>query len=102
MIHVIATIHLKPDAVDSFLAEFHQIVPLVLAEQGCLAYGPTMDLETNIPAQPDVRLSTVVIMEQWQDLDSLESHLIAPHMLTYRQKVKDYIESVQLQVLKPV
>lgn len=101
MIHVIATVELTPGGRDAFLAEFNQIVPLVRAEAGCLEYGPTVDYPTDIAAQPPPRDDTVVIMEKWQDLESLKAHLTAPHMVAYRPKVKHLVVRSQLQILGP-
>ncbi|QDU96736.1 putative quinol monooxygenase [Lignipirellula cremea] len=101
MIHVIAAIEIAAGRRDDFLAEFFKVVPLVLAEQGCLAYGPTIDVETNIPAQGDPRPDVVTVVEQWESLDDLEDHLMAPHMLEYRKRVQPLVQSVQLQVLEP-
>ena len=42
------------------------------------------------------------MVERWESMEVLESHLVAVHMLTYRQRVKDLVESVALQVLVPV
>src|SRR3712207_1337154 len=55
MVHVIATIQLQPGRRDAFLAEFHKLVPLVRAEDGCLEYGPAVDILTGIPVQDPVR-----------------------------------------------
>ncbi len=76
MIHVIATIEIAQNKREDFLAQFHLIVPLVLEEEGCVAYGPTVDMETNIAAQPDSRDNVVVVIEKWEDLACLERHLI--------------------------
>ena len=51
MIHVIAQITLQSGCRSDFLTEFHKLVPLVHAEQGCLEYGPAVDAETPIDAQ---------------------------------------------------
>lgn len=102
MIHVIATIELHADRRDDFLREFRQIMPAVLAEEGCLEYGPTVDVETNIPAQGGSRPNVVTIVEKWESLESLERHLIAPHMVAYRPKVREMIASSRLQILEPV
>ncbi len=101
MIHVLATIELLPGQREAFLAEFHKIVPAVLAEHGCLDYGPTIDAATDIAAQGPPRPDTVVIVERWENLDCLKAHLVAPHMVEYRPKVKPLIASIQLQILKP-
>ncbi len=101
MIFVVATIELQAGQRDAFLAEFQKLTPLVRAEEGCLEYGPALDVETSIPAQNEPRANVVTVMEKWEDLDALEKHLIAPHMLEYRQRVKDLVQSVALQVLEP-
>jgi quinol monooxygenase YgiN len=101
MIHVIATIQLRSGQRDAFLKEFHRVVPLVLQEQGCLEYVPTMDVKTEIAAQGPVRQDTVVIVEKWETLSHLEAHLVAEHMVAYRLRVKELIENVSIQVLTP-
>ena len=101
MIHVIATVDVVPGNRDSFLEEFRRVAPLVRTEEGCLEYTPTIDLETNLTAQLPLRSHTVVIVEKWKDIESLEAHLIAPHMLEYRQRVKDVVSGVTLQILRP-
>lgn len=102
MIHVIATIELKVGKRDQFLEEFRRLVPLVRAETGCLAYSPAIDLLTELPVQTPLRNNVVTVVEQWENLDALRAHLIAPHMLEYRGRVKDLITKVQLQILQPV
>ncbi len=101
MIHVIATIDLHEDRRDAFLAEFKKVVPEVKQEQGCIEYGPAVDIETNIAAQGGHRVDTVTVVEKWEDLESLEAHLIAPHMITYREIVKPMIRNVELRILRP-
>ncbi len=102
MIHVLATVELQPGTRDKFLAEVRQVVPKVRAEQGCLEYTPTIDAETSLPVQGAARENVVVIVERWESLEHLEAHLIAPHMLEYRPKVRDFISRVSLQILEPV
>lgn len=101
MIHVIATVELAAGKREAFLAEFHRVVPLVRAEAGCLEYGPTIDLPTDIPAQVPPRDNVVTVVEKWEGLDALRAHLAAPHMQEYRGRVKDCVVRVQLQVLQP-
>jgi quinol monooxygenase YgiN len=101
MIRVIATIELVAGRRDEFLEIFHVLVPKVRAERGCLDYRPMVDLTTNISAQQPVRADVVTIVEAWETLDALESHLMAPHMLDYRKAVKDLVQNVALLVLQP-
>lgn len=101
MIHVLASISVAPGRREAFLAEFHRVVPAVLAEDGCLAYGPAVDVVSGIAIQPPERRDVVVVIEQWRDLAALNAHLVAPHMAGYRERVKDLVTGVQLQVLRP-
>lgn len=101
MIHVIATISLQPGKRREFLAELMKIVPHVRAEKGCHEYTPTIDIETNLPTQHETRADVVVIVERWEDMESLENHLVAPHMMAYRPKVREFIAKVDLQILEP-
>jgi len=101
MIYVIASVEVKPGQRAAFLAEFHRVVPLVQAEAGCLAYGPTVDVATGIAVQVPLRENVVTIVEQWTDLDALRAHLAAAHMAEYRERVKNLVVRTQLQVLQP-
>ncbi len=102
MIYVVATVQLAPGRRDDFLKEFRQVAPLVRAEAGCLEYGPTIDVTSGIPAQAAPRDDTVTVVERWDDVDALQAHLMAPHMLAYRAKVKGMVLGTTLQVLEPV
>jgi quinol monooxygenase YgiN len=101
MIHVIATIELHGGGRDAYLAEFHKLVPQVLAEDGCLEYGPTLDLATDIPAQQAARPDVVTVVEKWASVEHLKRHLIAPHMQEYRPKVKNLVVRSSLVILTP-
>lgn len=101
MIHVVAEIEVAAGSREAFLAEVARIVPEVLAEDGCLDYGPAIDIETNLPRQAPPRHDVVVMIERWRDLESLEAHLVAPHMLDYRQRVKELVLGSQLRILRP-
>ena len=71
MLHVIATIQLAPGRRADFLKEFHALVPLVRAEEGCLEYGPTVDSPTSIPAQGVPRADVVTVIEKWASVAAL-------------------------------
>ena len=102
MIVVLATIELHAGKRNDFLAEFQKIVQPVREEQGCIEYFPATDHVTNLPAQGLARANVVVVCEKWGSIQALEAHLIAPHMMAYRPRVKEYVKSVSLQILNPV
>ena len=101
MIHVLATIRVAPGKRDEFLKEFHQLIPLVREETGCIEYGSAIDVQTTLPAQLPLRDDVVMVVEKWDDLDALAAHLMAPHMLEYRARVKALVLGTELQVLEP-
>ena len=99
MIHVIASIRVQPGALSRFMEILKSNVPAVKAEKGCIEYRPTVDIDANLPPQrlePD----TVVIIERWESLDALRTHLSSPHMLAYREKVKDLVSGISIKVLQ--
>lgn len=102
MLHVIATIELKPDKREAFLTVFRAVAPKVRAEAGCLEYVLTADVETGLAAQGAARPEVLTIVERWVSLDHLRAHLAAPHMAEYGKQVKDLRTGVHLQVLQPV
>lgn len=99
MLHVIAQIEIRPGKRDSFLKEFHRLVPQVLAEKGCIEYGPTVDAATDLDRQ-HVDENLVTIIERWESLEDLKAHLSAPHMDQYRERVKDLVVGARLQILR--
>jgi len=101
MINVIASITVNETCMDSFVKIFKSNIQNVLNEEGCVEYTPTIDFETKLP--PQILDSNIVtIIEKWETIENLEAHLVAPHMLEYRSKVQDLVESVSLKVLKSV
>ncbi|MCA9015576.1 MAG: antibiotic biosynthesis monooxygenase [Planctomycetaceae bacterium] len=101
MIFVIADIEVTAGKRDEFLKAFHQLVPQVLAEEGCIEYGPAVDEETDIAAQVKNGSQIVTVMEKWESVDALKAHLVAPHMTTYRQQVADLVQGTAIKILKP-
>lgn len=101
MVNVIASIEVKEGHLAEFTKIFKDNVPNVLAEKGCIAYAPTVDVPTNIGVQ-DVNKNVVTIIEKWESLEHLYAHLKAPHMDTYREKVKDIVVGVTIKVLAEV
>ncbi len=101
MIHVIAEIQVVSGKREEFLKIFHELVPQVRAEAGCLEYGPAVDMANAVEGQVAARTDLVTVLEKWQDLPALEIHLMAPHMHTFRAAVRELVSSVELRVLQP-
>jgi quinol monooxygenase YgiN len=97
MIAVIATIETKPGGRVALLAAFKELTPKVLAEEGCLEYGPFIDLETNLTAEP--RENVVTMIEKWASVEALEAHLMSPHMIAFRKATESLRLDIKLQIL---
>jgi len=99
MIHVLASISLKSGKRQDFLEIFNANVANVLAEEGCIEYRPTVDVETGLEPQV-IDENMVTVIEKWESVDHLKAHLAASHMLEYREKVADLVSGVSLKVLE--
>ncbi len=98
MINVIASIHIKEGRLSEFIKIFKSNIPKVLEEKGCIEYVPTIDVPTGLPPQ-ELNNRVVTIIEKWDSLEDLQAHLSAPHMLAYKEKVKDLVDKLSLKVL---
>jgi quinol monooxygenase YgiN len=99
MINVIASIRVKADRLSEFIEIFKSNVPSVMKEKGCIEYLPTIDIDADLPPQ-NLDENVVTIIEKWENLRSLHNHLKSPHMLTYKEKVKNIVEDLYIKVLK--
>jgi quinol monooxygenase YgiN len=79
---------------------FCELVPLVRAEEGCIDYGPAIDVDTPIASKP-ARADVVTVVEKWESVSALQAHLAAPHMKQFRDRVKEIALGVEIQVLAP-
>lgn len=98
MINVIASIYIKEGNVQEFIDIFKSNIPAVLQEKGCVEYMPTVDFPTNLPPQ-ELNENVVTIIEKWRSFEDLQSHLSAPHMLAYKEKVKGLVVKMSLKIL---
>jgi len=101
MIHVIATIELVDTWRGAFLDEFRRLVDVVRQEDGCIEYGPAIDVATAIGDLAPPRADVVTVIEKWNSVSALAAHLKAPHMAEYRGKVSHMLAKVTIRVLEP-
>jgi quinol monooxygenase YgiN len=99
MISVLASIQLHQGQRAAFLEIFHANVPKVRQEVGCIEYFPAIDIESGLSVQC-LDEDMVTVIEKWQDLEALKAHLATPHMLEYKEMVKDLVRSLSLKVLQ--
>ena len=56
-------------------------------------------MKFNMSRNDTQKNACVTIIEKWGSLEDLQTHLTAPHMLAYKEKVKDLVDKVSLKVL---
>ena len=100
-VFVVATIEVKPGKRAEFVEIFKNNVPNVVAEEGCIFYEPVIDSESGIGAQAPLRSDVMTVIEKWESIEALRAHLQAPHMATYREKVKDLVAKTTLNIMQP-
>jgi quinol monooxygenase YgiN len=99
MVNVLASISVKEGKRAEFIAAFKDNLTAVRAEDGCIEYFPAVDIDAGLPPQ-QLDENIVTVIEKWQSLEALRAHLTAPHMLAYKEKVKDIVAGVSLKVLQ--
>lgn len=99
MIHVIAVITAKAGQRAALLEAFHAIIPTVHAEDGCIEYGPAIDVPDAGPIQTALGEDTFMVIEKWASAEALHAHAAAPHMVAYGARTKDLLASRVIHVL---
>ncbi len=101
MIHLVALITTKPGERAAVLTAFHDVIPAVRAEPGCIEYAPAVDATGLEDMQAPLGPDTFVVIEKWESADALRAHSAAPHMAAYGEKVKASIVGRVLHILSP-
>jgi quinol monooxygenase YgiN len=99
MIHVLAIITTLPGKRDEVLAAFRENMPAVLAEDGCIEYGPVVDVDPT--AKHAFGADTFVVIEKWRDSDALRAHAAAPHMAAYAARTRPLVADRRIHVMSP-
>ena len=81
--YIVAIVHPKAGKEEAVKTEILKNIPDVRKEKGCLRY----DLHVLKDGG-----GSFMFYEIWEDKAAFEAHRIAPHMMAYREKVKDLLE----------
>jgi quinol monooxygenase YgiN len=101
MICVLATIETIPGGRDEMLAVFRKLVPQVRAECGCVEYTPMIDVASGLQGQAPLRDNVVTVVEKWESMAALQSHLATPHMAEFRSRTEHLRRGLTLRILGP-
>lgn len=99
MVHVIAIIQAHPGQRAKILDLLHANTPAVTAEPGCIGYFASTDASDAPPLQTPLGEDGFVVFEQWADMAAFHAHANAPHVITYREKTREFVASRTVHVL---
>jgi quinol monooxygenase YgiN len=82
MIVVTAKMKVKPDFKNQFMIETEPLIKHSRSEKGCLSYNLYTDIDD--PNQ-------LVMLEFWEDMDSLDSHMDSVHFKAFGNAIPKYL-----------
>tara|TARA_Y100000590_G_scaffold465445_1_gene637791 strand:- start:4173 stop:4496 length:324 start_codon:yes stop_codon:yes gene_type:complete len=87
---VVALVTPNSGQTDMFIEQANWVIPQVHEEDGCLHYSLHRSIDGD---------DSLVYIESWESEDHLKAHGQAPHMMEFREKVKNLV-SGPTQVLR--
>ncbi|GGE22103.1 antibiotic biosynthesis monooxygenase [Aureimonas endophytica] len=92
MLHLIATIRIKPGTKDDVAKAAIPCIEATRKEEGCIRYDMMVDVmdETN-----------VTFVEEWESRELLDRHVRSAHVKTWHEAGKPYIVSEHIAVIYP-
>ncbi len=90
MIHVIATLTIKPELREQTLAAARINIAATQKEAGCVYY----DMYESV-----TRPGTYVVVEKWEDREALNAHMNAEHFKVWRKAGADGITSRKIEIV---
>jgi quinol monooxygenase YgiN len=98
MVHVVVTFIIKEGMMDQYLDGIKKLCPLVLAEKGCAEYTYIREISSPLTIQEPVQDRRLTLVEKWESLDALKTHLKSPHMAEYTKLLGPMRESTSARV----
>ncbi len=78
---IAGTVRVPPESLDAFRPHMIAMLTATRAEDGCLAYSYTVDVE-----DPGL----IRVYEAWRDAAALDAHFKAPHLADWRASWPKY------------
>lgn len=101
MIHVFATVKIKPGLLQQALECYRFLVPAVMAnEPGCIEYSPTVDYDLGLPNQ-ERNECLIFVTECWASENDFRAHLAMAHCVEFRKRIASCLEEgIRIRVTK--
>ncbi|MCB1439818.1 MAG: antibiotic biosynthesis monooxygenase [Nitratireductor sp.] len=91
MIHLIATLKIKPGSLEDIRAHAMPCIAATRLEPGCISY----DLHQSL-SEPD----TLVFVERWKDRPALDAHFGMPHLVEWRDNGAPFILERRIEIIE--
>ena len=92
MINVVVTMIIKDGRMDDFRAIAAELAPKVQAEEGCLAYEYTVDVQSPLGRQEPVQSNRVTLLEQWENAEAFHRACRNPAIVS---QMRQFLEVAQ-------
>lgn len=90
MIHLIATLKIKPGSLPAVVEAVKPCLEATRREDGCLSY----DLFSSVDDE-----NTLVFVERWRDRSALDAHFQTPHLKAWREAGGQYFVDRKIEIL---
>jgi quinol monooxygenase YgiN len=91
VIYVIATLVVRAEQRDAFVADAPDVIQATRAERGCLRYDLTSSLMDPL---------TFVFVEQWESRAALDAHFETPHLRRWRELCQGYVAERRVEIIR--
>ncbi len=92
MIHLIATLQIKPGSLPQIREAVMPCIEATRQEKGCISY----DLHQSMTDE-----NTLVFVERWTDRDSLAAHFTEPHLIAWRDAGEPFFLDRKIEIIHP-
>jgi len=90
---IVANIHANPGQIDLVKAELEKLIPVTLAEEGCIQYDLHQDHEN--PAH-------FLFYENWDSRELWQAHMNAPHLADYKKATEGAVGEFTLHEMSRI
>lgn len=91
MIHLIATLTIKPGSLDAIREAVMPCIEATRREDGCVSY----DLHQSLTDE-----NTLVFVERWETRAHLEAHFDTPHLIAWREAGSPYFLDRKIEIIE--
>ena len=92
MIYVIATLRIRPETHDAFLAGARDCIKSTRLETGCISYDLTQSM-----TEP----ACFIFVERWDSRDALANHFTTDHMRVWREISGSCVTDRKVEIIAP-